>query len=734
MNLHELWVDARYAIRSWRSNPGFTAVALLVLGLAIGANTVAFTFFNEFVLKPLPIPGAEHHVHLRARYVEKTGERFNTMRWTKREFEVLRTRLTQFTRFYTFVNDTITVTDPQPRNLQARFVSTEYHKELGTPLLMGIPGVVLSHETWQTLFAGDPAILGKPLRTGDREYTITGVAPQGYTGIDPAAPNVWLPLEPTDTRTVMIGAFGPAEADLQPLVTSLNGLGERRIEQVSAQPRSHHIPMTGETALVFLPVEFGFLLLIVVACANLANLLLARGVARKREISIRLALGASRGRVVRQLVTESVVLGLAAAVLGFGLTMLATPAVHEFLFGVVSRAGIMVPAPRVNWLVFSFSAATGIGVGVLFGLAPALQVTRNASPGRARGALVVIQVAASTLLLVLASMLIADSQWYGTMPSGFDYSNLYQLTVKQGGTVQLDGRFGTVARAERIPLQGELRQKPAVIGDRAIGLNVTRVDEAYIPTVGIRLVQGRNLQKGDAGVAVVSARTARTLWPGANAIGQSFRLMDDREFGVVGVVEDVVSGFFFQGLDATHAYVPSFGEAQHLVRSPLQTGATIQELQRQCAQQDKVCEVRPIADWAWMQRQMFTIAGGIALGLGVLAILLTCIGLNGLVAYSVVQRTKEIGIRMALGATSANVVRLLVSQTGLRVLMGIAIGTPLAIFPLLYLRELASMVPVDHTPAYVLTPLFLLSVAMFAAGMPARRATRIEPSSALRHE
>jgi hypothetical protein len=273
-----------------------------------------------------------------------------------------------------------------------------------------------------------------------------------------------------------------------------------------------------------------------------------------------------------------------------------------------------------------------------------------------------------------------------------------------------------------------------VFGEKALGLIVTSVDDKYFETLGIRLVQGRNLRKGDAGVAVVSAKTARNLWPEGDAIGRTFRLMNDREYQVIGIVEDVVSGAYFQGLDATHAYIPSFDGEHYLIRSALDPAAAVKELQGLCAQQGKVCDVMPLAEWAWMQGYVFTIAAGVALGLGVLAIVLTCIGLNGLVAYSVAQRTKEIGIRMALGATSTNVVRLLVSQTGRRVLLGIAAGMPLAIFPLLYLRERAKMVPVDHTLAYVLTPLFLVGVAMFAAGLPARRATRIDPSSALRHE
>jgi predicted permease len=753
--LDELWADLRYGIRTYKASPGFTATAIGVLAIAIGANTALFSFFNEFVLKPLPVLGAEQNFEIRSTYRTINSRDTHTNRaWTRAEADILRAGASsRFADIYEWSENEEPMSEPVAITVRVTYISDNFLQVLGAPILMGravddnTHTAVLGYEAWQTKFRGDPAILGKRIRIREREFTITAVTGESFRGLHPWPSDLFIPIrflkDADNEKRIFVGGHAASAPPLDHLKEPLAAANNGRIEylEVAAEPKTAHIPFSFQTQMLAAPVFGAFFLVLLIACANLANLLLARSASRSREIAIRLSLGAPRWRVVRQLLTESVLLSVTAAALGLAVANAAIPAVHEFLFAIMSKAKMFVPAPALDWRVFSYTALLSIATGVVFGLAPALQSTRPDALKlqRRRGTVVIVQTAASAVLLLLAAVFVADARRMSATDPGFAIDRVIALTDQTHplleSALKNDPRFAAVLRATRIPLFGGVPPLAVKIGDRALALHYNFVDTNYFATLNIPLRQG-------APGVVVSESTARKFWPDKNPVGQTFEIIEGHpgRYEVTGVAADVSSRMLLQGRDSTMAYFTIPAETPKdtpmLVKSNVATHEAIDALQKLCAETagGLVCRPMPMTDILWMQNYPIVIARGVATTVGVIALLLTCIGLHGLVGYAVVQRTREIGIRIALGASQLAVVRLMIGRTARQVLIGAIIGLPVAMGLILFIKSKLRLEEASHVLPFTAAPLILLLVAAGAAALPARRATKIDPASALRHD
>ncbi|MBM3757038.1 MAG: FtsX-like permease family protein [Acidobacteria bacterium] len=485
--LDELWADLRYAVRTYKSSPGFAATAIGVLAIAIGANTALFSFFNEFMLKPLPILGAEKNFELRSMYLVRGSQERHTRRgWTRPEAAIIRAGTAgRFDDIYEWAENEEPMSAPVALTARVVYVSDNFLQVLGAPILMGrvaddaTPTAVLGYESWQNTFYGDPAILGKRIRIRDREFVVTGVTGESFRGLNPWPSDLYIPLRflqgADSEKLIRIGGHAPSAPPLDHLKQPLDALGKLEYLEIAAQPKTTHISMSFQTRMLAAPVFGAFFLVLIIACANLANLRLARSASRSREIAIRLSLGAPRWRVIRQLLTESVLLSVAAAALDLAFATWAIPAIHEFLFAIMSKVKMFVPPPALDWRVFGYTALLSLATGVMFGLAPALQSTRPdaVKVQRRRGTLVIVQTAASAVLLLLAAVFVADARRMSRADPGFTVDHVIALTDQTHPALETairnDPRFATVLRMTRIPLFG-VEQLPAKIGDRAVAL------------------------------------------------------------------------------------------------------------------------------------------------------------------------------------------------------------------------------------------------------------------------
>lgn len=353
-------------------------------------------------------------------------------------------------------------------------------------------------------------------------------------------------------------------------------------------------------------------------------------------------------------------------------------------------------------------------------------------------------------------MIVLDAAKLATLNAGFDLNPLLHLDTeynpKLTAAIEQDARFTSISHMHRAPLYWQLFQLPARLDSGAFPLGFTFVDDRYFETIGVPIVQGRGFRKADLApgstAIVVSRNTARRLWPSANPIGQTIEVIEDSpttryrkgRYEVIGIAGDVTTGFLFQGRDASAVYFPTPpGDKRDkgiVVRAAVEPAKAARALEEICATVDptRSCEARPLSDAAWMQTYPFTIGGGVTAGLGAIALLLTCVGLYGLIGYAVVQRTKEIGIRAALGATRRNILGLVLGQIGWRVATGVFIGLPAAVGAVLFAKTMVQMEAANQLLPFAGTPAVLLAVSMLAALLPARKATKIDPASALRHD
>lgn len=781
--------DLRYALRALRRSPGFTFTALVVLTLALTANATFFTLYQNYALQPIPIRAPHRNYDFTA--VSTEGRRNNN--WSPDEFAQLQAAARDtFEGLYAEATFQLQTATPRPGSAYATSIAGPYFDLLSphpaalgrflTPRDAQQPVIVLSDAGWRRLFLADPQVLGRTLRVRATTFTVVGVAPSQFLGTQAVVPDFWVPADfrpalradyesanyGLDVFGILRSSVSPihAAAALQPLALSFPREIQRKLARLELHLRDSLIPHDEQTQVASAFLFAAFLLVLLIACANLANLHLARAAARSQEIAIRLSLGASRFRLIRQLLTESVLLALIAAAFSLVLTASSLSALQRYLFSPVLSTGLTLAPLSLNLPIFLFTALAGLLAGIAFGLFPALEATspnlatsaKRGSffagllrPQQLRGLLITAQAAASVLLLITAGTLVRNTQRLYTAHPGFDLDRLVNTRIEKPtrADVQRLAQHPAVETASvmaRVPLSGWVQNSKFLVNGRSESLFFNYTDQNFLALFDLPLLEGRNFtpQEADrqAPVAIISQATARRLFPRqTTALGQTLQLvLDDegrtRTYEIIGVVPDIMSGLFFQGLDRSAVYLPTApgqAEASDLLirtRPGASAAATIAALRNANPEIDPI-PARLIAD---MQRFPFQAAAATAGLLGVLALLLTSIGLSGVVSYLVSQRTRELGIRIALGATPARIGADVLTGAARQLLTGILLALPacyalsrLATANILNFRTFEPIV-------YLATPLLLIAIALGGCFLPARRAARTDPMVSLRQD
>ncbi len=790
--LESLSQDVRYAARQLRKSPGFTAAAVLMLAIGIGVNVAAFTFFNLIVLHPLPVkdPG--------------TLLRFKRRAPTSYAYQMPYPEMAFFGRYARTLSAVIALSDSkvvierESKPLTAHFVTTNYFSELGTHAALGRlldplrdgakdaePVAVLSQACWRTHFGASPAIVGQRIRLNNRPATVIGVAPGDFSGLSMEDPGIWLPIEQqphfvtgshlfTDFSVeskgvTMFGRLAPgataaaAENELRSLAAALKKQQPVDIwdkESLPSSPGGYARNLGGGRhgtgadrggegyALVGL-VGALVLLILAVACGNLGSLLLARCVTREREISIRKAIGAGAPRLVRQLFTESLVLALLGSLAGLALGYV----VLRTLLSIVKSPAWLQAAP--DWRVVLFAVCTGFVAAVLFGLTPALQVARQRHRAtKMKQLLLGAQIAASSVLVIVAALLVRALGHAITVSPGFEYRQL--VSIDSG--LAAHGYSASGARAYLNTLQERLRNLPGVeavsmtssaplgnrkvvtgadLAGRSLDVHMYGVDPEFFNTMKIPLLQGRNLTRRETGALVIS-RSFAMQWPAKNPLGRPFQV-GDNHYTVVGIAGSARL-VALEDPDAVEAYYPAGDTDLPFMVVLLRTAGPPEHLLPFVASLAKSIDPNILPDVQLIkssfQRKMDA-AEYAAVSVSVLggtALLLACLGIVGLVAYSVSQRTKEIGIRMALGATPAQVLSLVVRSFKRPILGGSVAGVlGAAALSTLMRRNLYGLSNLDPVAYGGAVGVFAI-VVVLAAVIPARRALRVNPLESLRHQ
>ena len=813
--------DIRYAIRVLVKSPAFAAVAVLSLALGVGANTAIFSLLNALLLRPIPVQDPAGLVSVFTTDQRNPGN----LPLSHLNYKDLRDQNQVFSGMSAFTFAQLNWSrNNSAEQVPAQVVAGNYFSLLGVRMASGrgfapdedvkaTPVAVVSHGFWERSLGSDPAIVGQTLTFNRQPFTVVGIAPRGFTGtLLGGGPSVWVPMsmhalaQPgfdwyEQRRGLFLFAFGRLKPGVAPAQASANMRGIfGQLEQ--AFPTDNKGRSAGSVSLLdarlnpngqggapvvqlslILMTVVGLVLLI--ACANIANLLLARASRRRREVAVRLALGAERSRLVRQLLTESVVLSLLGGILGVLLSY--------WLLAALRTADLPLPIPvneeiTIDGRVLVFTAVLSVLTGLLFGLAPALQGSRpdvvpilkneNVPSGAGRSGLagllgirqllVVSQVALSLISLVAAGLFLRGLNDARRIDPGFETRGVLVMTFNLGRdgytpergqlfydrSVERASALPGVAHAsiaQNAPLAGGLLRSVFPEGedtttrDRVL-VQVNSIASGYFATLGIPLERGRDFASTDGPraphVVIVNQTMADRFWPGQDAIGKRFKFFGDPEFSTVigiarnskynAVAEDPIP-FIYQPLKQNYTpaatlHVRVNGDASGLTSA---VRAAMQEIDPTLS----VFNVRTLEEQVARSLEPQRINVIVLVAFGGLALLLASIGLYGVASYSVSQRTREIGVRMALGAQRSSVLSLVLGRALVVVGVGIAIGLVSAI-------ALASLVPPELLPrtstrdpmTLAGTSLVLALVALVAVYIPALRATRIDPLVALRTE
>ena len=784
----ELRADVRDTLRGLKRDPGFGFVAVAVITAALAANTVLFAFLDALFLRPLPIASADRHVELSVR-----NDRNETWRaWSLSDLrDILRPDNPALEHAYGFGIRRAIVGGVERKRAYAEVVTPAYFDLRALRFAMGRaprsldgawePSILLSHNGWEHLTDSDPSPLGKNLLVDGVSMTIVGILAKGEGSLEPVTPEFWMLAGAPTAGTVQDQRYNvsgllregiSAErasamlATLMPRETSSPGV--REVVEARLEPRTTLLREQKELQPLALTLVILFGLVTLIAAANLTSLHLARATARLQDLSIRAALGASRARLVRHLVTESVLVAGVAGLLSWGVAAWSVAWVQGSVFGMVADAGLSMQPIGISSRIVLANFVLAFVVGIGCGLLPALQTTRmhravslkkdatwlgaGVTASRLRGALVVMQVALSLPLLVGSVILMRGATAAGRVDTGYRVESLFDLRGEPVTRRVLDRVLAIpgVRQASAVrhtPLTGN--DIPSVVriaeGDTAISFN--QVDERYFATLGIDLVAGRDFEAqetaSNAPVAIVSESTARRLWPNESALGRAVDILSIdgsdtyKRHEVVGVAKNAISGWFFEGPERPIVYAPGSidgGLPDIVVRlddaSPAQTNA----LRQACADAGSFCEPFALTRSLAMQRMPFLIAALIASSLGFLALGLACLGLHGLVRFAVAQRTREFGVRLALGAPRTRLLRGVLGESLRRVAVGLAIGLPVCLAVSAFIASRVKILSWFDPLAYGGVPVALLGAALFASLLPALRAAGTDPIRALREE
>ncbi len=783
--LESLFLDARYALRSFLRAPAFALTVIGTIGLALGLNTTLFTIFNAYVLRPLSV--RDPYSLYQFNWITKGGD-FHAL--SRPEFEKLRRENPVFTDV---VASAGTITRSGGRHLLVSQVSTNTFSMLGMEASIGrtmLPGdvgvAVLTDAAWTNKFGGEARILGQKLEILGASYEIVGVARPEFTGLTDNLPDVWIPLLETGPDVarglfivgrVKLGVTPPqAKAALAVWASQATAdlPDSQRATTVRLESAATLIHGNSKMLAVFAPLLAAFGLVLVIACANVANMMLARAMARQREIGVRLSLGAGRSRLIRQLLTESLLLAIPAALAGLLMSQATIHFIEDLLFrtmppvlGELVHLVALTPDIRVFLFILTAAAAATL----LSGLVPAIQATRpgllyatrgdfsaDFRPARLRNALVVSQVTVCVLLLICSGVLLRASRKMQESDVRIVSGGVLEITAYGNPYAKIADRLDreswieSAGSAWRTPLKGPLRTLPVAPGAQAdfVRAGYNFVSPQYFPIFRIPLVRGRNFSvaesRSEAPVVIVSEATAARFWPGQDALGQTLRIEPEAHkmmpafhvARVIGVAGDVMSGWIGDGIDTTCIYFPTApGSATSnvlLVRVKGEPEAARRALDDAVSRvaAGSVASVVPVEQAVAMQVYPFRASSWIASFLGGLALVLSLSGIYGVLSYLVSQRTKEIGIRMALGATTSSVVRIVLLQSMKLAVLGIVIGAALALgASRLFASELQNVDTFDAL-AYLGSIAVALGAALAAAYVPSRRAAGVDPITALR--
>jgi predicted permease len=810
--LDNLVRDVRYACRSLLRAPLVALTIVTTVGLGLGLVAVVFTSLSAFVFRADEVRKPDELFAVqRQRSADTEPERF-----TRAEYDALLRETDVFAGAFASTPDVHAWFEGTRR--EGRLVTGNFFQVLGVGAARGRtftpsdnqPGgprvLVLSHRAWIQHFSSDPGVIGRTIRVNAASFTIVGVTPAGFRGLDiVAAPDFWAPLS-------LLGQFRPdgdgpeQSADLEIVGRLEPGLsrgqalaqlrawdsrhaaehaGERPAASLLLEPKQGTVPLSADVLLLFMPLFFAFGLILMIGCANVANLLLARGLVRQREIGIRLSIGASRRRVVFQLLTESLLLALVAAALAFGVSRLVLEGVVRAVTSTFppNIGNLRIAVPAADWRLALFFVAGALVSTLFFALAPALRATRldlvramhgevgrDTRPGRARNVLVALQVAGSALLLIWAAVFLRSTWTAATTDPGIRTDDIVTVNVlneaKRGAILDVvqSEPLAASAAASLPPVLGGI---PAFAGAESGRSPVTYqfVSPEYFGVFGIDLVRGRGFaqteRSASAAVAVVSESVARRLWPGADAVGRVLRLESDAEnasrppnapppvpsqsFVVVGVARDVpgfqLGNFRLAGAGIYVPISPQAAATSLMMRAHGDAQRARHDLvDRLAAIDPNMAEVSTLQTYVSEVAYLLSIPFWLTLGLGALALFLTLSGLFSVLSYVVEQRTQEIGVRTALGATRARIGALVLSQTARPVGIGLLLGSGLAaalgaaLLATPAVGLIASTVRLFDPLAYAASLLLIVAACVCAGLIPALRAARVDPVGALRQD
>lgn len=803
MIVHEI----RHTLNQLRHSPGFAVLAVAILGLGLGVTLYMFTFVKAYMLTPLPYPHSERIVH-----IERANplQGFDGMEVTQHDFVEWRQVQKSFSALAAFhAHPVILADDKLPNRFDGAYITpssfdvTQVKAHIGRTLLPadakpGAPGViVLGYDVWLNRYNGDPAILGQTIRVNGAPTTIVGVMPAGFQF--PVNQNVWLPMQ-IDLTTFERGdgftvqAFGrlkpgvtldQARAEFASIAAALADRYETNENiTTSIKPYQHEFISTQARTIVsamFVSVLF----VLLIACANVANLILARTSAKRKEIAVRAALGASRWRILVHVLTESTALASAGAVIAYYLA--------DFGLEMTNRAIVLADRERpfwidlsIDWKVLAFGACAAVAAGVIAGLVPALRATRTdvneylkegakggESASRLSRTLVTAEIALSCILLVCSGLMIRSVVNLNAQPLGIDTANLLTGRIGLPGTQYPD----VAARlrffdqlVERLEAHPEVRGATAAWSYPGIDgwlrpyrtrnmevpesghlpwTNYAGVMSNYADLLGIELVRGRWFDSRDRAdsepVAVIDQGFARDVFPDVDPIGQQIMIgaPDDesaRWRTIIGVSEELL----LDQLDDPHhpaTFVPLTQAPSGLLTVAVRTRgeplAFTQALHEAVFETDRnipVYAVRTLDNWIWAGSFTAQLVSVLFSTFAIIAVILAAAGVYGVLAYSVSQRTREIGVRRALGAVDGSILGMVLGQAGLQLGVGLGLGLLCAVgfarFLSSMLRGVSAFDP--FTLAAVALTLFL--VALVASLLPVLRALRVHPMEALRYE
>jgi macrolide transport system ATP-binding/permease protein len=810
--------DIRYGLRVIAKRPGFTIAAMLTLALGIGLNTAIFSLYNGVLLRPLPARDPERLVNL---YSTVRGEP-GTGIFSYPAYAFYRDRNTSFSGVAAFAGGRMLLGagGATPESLSAQMVSANFFDMLGAAPALGRafsaeedktsgthPVVMLNYNFWQRRFGGDAGLVGRTITLNNLPYTVIGIAPRDFIGCDPEVPDLWVPImmnanvhlgpdmlaDREGGWLFLVGRLKPgatisqAQSEMDVLASQFHAADEGRLRKSSVLVTTGSF-LAPDQKSDLVPLAFALMvavgLVLLIACANVANLQLARGVTRQKEMGVRIALGASRVRLIRQMVVESLMLSGAAGVAGLLIAWWAAALALRLAHPPGAPALSLDVSP--DWRVALYLAAISLLSGVVSGLIPALRASRQdplvaireesgtstyRKGRRMRSAFVVAQVSGSLFLLIAAGLLVRALHKAQRIDTGFDVAHVAVLTpdllvlgYDSGRRLEFDRRLAeriqslpgvqNLAVATTVPLGNDFSQSSILAEGQDLPadqnlpiVNYNLVSPEFFDTLGISVVSGRTFtaQESSSGarVAVVNQSLARQLWPGQEVIGK--RLRQGRKsppLEIVGVVRNTRNVYLWSA-DLPYLYLPlqpaaldEFHEPKMLVSVKGDPGPLIAALPGLAREIDpKVSSIaKPLAEnlsfWIWPSR----IGALLAATLGLLALLLASVGIVSVTSFAVSQRTKEIGIRMALGAQPGGVVRLLVWQVGKLVAIGAVIGLLAAAAASRLLAQVLYGLSALDGVTLVGVTLFLTSIALASCYFPARRATLVDPMQALREE